>query len=135
MQSSKVKFKNCSSRLKTILEAEYLIVLEDDLSVSADFFIYFNWALDLFKIDPSLYCVSAWNDHGMNHAVASETVFNRVEYMPGLGWAMSREIINQLLPIWLPKERQTDWDLFLRKPSTRKGELSFINFVLKVTLN
>ena len=113
--------------LNNLSEAEYLIVLEDDLSVSADFFIYFNWALDLFKIDPTLYCVSAWNDHGMNHAVASETVFNRVEYMPGLGWAMSREIINQLLPIWLPKERQTDWDLFLRKPSIRKGKSFTVN--------
>ena len=37
--------------------AEYLIVLEDDLSVAPDFFVYFNWALDLFKIDPTLYCV------------------------------------------------------------------------------
>jgi len=102
-------------------DAEYLIVLEDDLSVSPDFFVYFNWALDLFKMDPTLYCVSAWNDHGMNHAVGGDTVVNRVEGMPGLGWAMSRSILDQLLPIWLPKERQTDWDLFLRKPSIRKG--------------
>lgn len=102
-------------------DAEYLIVLEDDLSVSPDFFVYFNWAFELFKIDPTLYCISAWNDHGMNHAVGSESMINRIEGMPGLGWAMSRQIINQLLPIWLPKERQTDWDLFLRKPSIRKG--------------
>ena len=101
--------------------AEYLIVLEDDLSVAPDFFVYFNWALDLFKIDPTLYCVSAWNDHGMNHAVGGDIVVNRVEGMPGLGWAMSRSILDELLPIWLPKERQTDWDLFLRKPSIRKG--------------
>ena len=70
-------FANFSFEIKIrikILDAEYLIVLEDDLSVSPDFFVYFNWTFELFKIDPTLYCISAWNDHGMNHAVGSESL-------------------------------------------------------------
>merc|ERR1719394_492001 len=41
--------------------------------------------------------------------------------MPGLGWAMSRKILDELLPKWLPKERYTDWDVWMRNPSNRKG--------------
>ena len=65
---------------------------------------------------------------------------NRVEGMPGLGWATSRAIINELLPKWLPKERYTDWDIWMRKPSIRKGTNYFIrhvnvdNFLLSVLL-
>ena len=41
-----------------ISDAEYLIILEDDLSVSADFFVYFDWSLELFSLDETLYCIS-----------------------------------------------------------------------------
>jgi len=104
-----------------ILDAQFLIIIEDDLTISPDFFLYFDWSLELFELDNSLYCISAWNDHGMNHAVGNETMFSRVEGMPGLGWAISRPIIDEILPKWLPKERMTDWDVWMRKPSIRKG--------------
>ena len=104
-----------------ISDAQFLIIIEDDLTISPDFFLYFDWSLELFELDNSLYCISAWNDHGMNHAVGNETMFSRVEGMPGLGWAISRPIIDEILPKWLPKERMTDWDVWMRKPSIRKG--------------
>lgn len=102
-------------------DAQFLIIIEDDLTISPDFFLYFDWSLELFELDNSLYCISAWNDHGMNHAVGNETMFSRVEGMPGLGWAISRPIIDEILPKWLPKERMTDWDVWMRKPSIRKA--------------
>ena len=42
--------------------AQYAIVLEEDLDVSPDFFSFFSQTVRLLEEDPSLYCVSAWND-------------------------------------------------------------------------
>ena len=41
-----------------------MIIVEDDLEISPDFFEYFTATLPLLKADPSLWCVSAWNDNG-----------------------------------------------------------------------
>ena len=42
---------------------DYVIVTEADLDVAPDFFSYFAQLLPVLAGDPSLYCVSAWNDH------------------------------------------------------------------------
>ena len=41
-------------------QAEYAIVLEEDLDVSPDFFSYFSQTKHLLAEDPSIYCISAW---------------------------------------------------------------------------
>lgn len=46
------------------LQYDAAILLEDDLEVAPDFFSYFAATLPLLERDPSLYCVSAWNDNG-----------------------------------------------------------------------
>ena len=43
-------------------KAKYLVILEEDLDVSIDFFNYFQQLVPLFEEDDSLYCISAWND-------------------------------------------------------------------------
>ena len=43
-------------------EAEYIIILEEDLEVSVDIFSYFSQLLPIMDEDDTLYCVSAWND-------------------------------------------------------------------------
>ena len=43
-------------------DAQYMIILEEDLEVSVDIFSYFSQLLPLMDEDKSLYCVSAWND-------------------------------------------------------------------------
>lgn len=48
-----------------------LIILEDDMLLAPDFFPYFLGLGRLMDADPSLYCVSSWNDHGQ---------------VPGLKW-------------------------------------------------
>ena len=45
-------------------KAEYLVVLEDDLAVSRDFVDYFAKLSGVMDKDPSIFCVSAWNDVG-----------------------------------------------------------------------
>lgn len=42
--------------------ANYLIILEEDLDVSADILSYFKQLLPVFENDESVYCISAWND-------------------------------------------------------------------------
>lgn len=41
-----------------------VVVVEDDLEVAPDFFEYFQATYPLLRTDPSLWCVSAWNDNG-----------------------------------------------------------------------
>ena len=38
--------------------------MQDDMTLAPDFFSYFDAALPLLDADPSLWCISSWNDHG-----------------------------------------------------------------------
>ena len=81
--------------------AKYAIVLEEDLDVSPDFFSYFSQTLRLLEEDPSVYCVSAWNDQGYEHTAADPARLLRVETMPGLGWILKRSLYKEELePRW-----------------------------------
>uniref|UniRef100_A0A8R1EQ04 Alpha-1,3-mannosyl-glycoprotein 2-beta-N-acetylglucosaminyltransferase n=1 Tax=Caenorhabditis japonica TaxID=281687 RepID=A0A8R1EQ04_CAEJA len=41
-----------------------VIITEDDLDISPDFFSYFSNTRYLLENDPKLWCVTAWNDNG-----------------------------------------------------------------------
>ena len=64
-------------------QANHIIIIEDDLQVASDFFHYMAHTLPIFELDEKIYCVSAWNDHGMDHAVGAPEKIYRVEGMPG----------------------------------------------------
>ena len=103
-------------------DAEFVIIVEDDLEVSVDFFEYFNHLMPALRVDESLYCISAWNDHGFVHSSYDPTTFYRVETMPGLGFMMKKSLIeNELLPKWPGSELHWDWDMWMRKVDVRKG--------------
>ena len=38
--------------------------VQDDMQLSPDFLSYFEATAPLLDADPSLFCVSSWNDHG-----------------------------------------------------------------------
>jgi len=46
--------------------------LSDDLDISPDFFDYFLATYPVLHADPSLWCVSAWNDNGKAELVSDE---------------------------------------------------------------
>ena len=46
------------------LNYETVIIVEDDLDIAPDFFEYFRATYPILKSDPTLWCVSAWNDNG-----------------------------------------------------------------------
>ncbi|XP_054280090.1 protein O-linked-mannose beta-1,2-N-acetylglucosaminyltransferase 1-like isoform X1 [Macrosteles quadrilineatus] len=102
--------------------AEYAIVLEEDLDVSEDFFSYFSQTVELLEKDPTLYCISAWNDQGYEHSSSNQSVLYRVETMPGLGWLLKRSLYKlELEPKWPSPEKMWDWDMWMRMNEVRKG--------------
>ncbi|XP_057379393.1 alpha-1,3-mannosyl-glycoprotein 2-beta-N-acetylglucosaminyltransferase-like [Daphnia carinata] len=96
-----------------------VIIVEDDLDVAPDFFSYFASTYQLLKNDPTLWCVSAWNDNGKASLVdvqhGSELLY-RSDFFPGLGWMITKQLWDELEPKW-PKSYWDDW---MRRPEQRK---------------
>lgn len=103
-------------------EANYAIVLEEDLDVSIDFFSFLSQTIHLLDGDDSLYCISAWNDQGYEHTAEDPSLLYRVESMPGLGWVLKKSLYkDELEPKWPTPEKLWDWDMWMRMPEQRKG--------------
>lgn len=96
---------------------DHVILIEDDMQIAPDFYSYFRQMRHLLDSDPSLLCVSAWNDNGRRPLVASSTQLYRSECFPGLGWLLNRRIWNEMRVKW-PKGFWDDW---LREPPQRNG--------------
>lgn len=95
-----------------------VIVLEDDLDIAPDFFEYFASLLPILRKDPSLFCVSAYNDNGRRtHISLLPDMLHRTDFFSGLGWLMTRELWKEIGPRW-PK---AFWDDWMRQPEQRKG--------------
>nr|SVE75135.1 EOG090X06K9 [Daphnia dolichocephala] len=96
-----------------------VIIVEDDLDVAPDFFSYFASTYQLLKSDPTLWCVSAWNDNGKARLVDMQQgsqLLYRSDFFPGLGWMITKELWDELEPKW-PKSYWDDW---MRRPEQRK---------------
>ncbi|KAG6923481.1 mannosyl (alpha-1,3-)-glycoprotein beta-1,2-N-acetylglucosaminyltransferase [Chelydra serpentina] len=95
------------------------IVVEDDLEVAPDFFEYFQAAFPLLLADPSLWCVSAWNDNGKEQMVEAgrAELLYRTDFFPGLGWLLLSELWDELEPKW----PRAFWDDWMRQPEQRRS--------------
>ncbi|GLD53098.1 alpha-1,3-mannosyl-glycoprotein 2-beta-N-acetylglucosaminyltransferase [Lates japonicus] len=96
-----------------------VVIVEDDLEVAPDFFEYFRALLPLLKSDPSLWCVSAWNDNGRDGYVdpGKANLLYRTDFFPGLGWMLLREVWEELEPKW----PASFWDDWMRQPEQRRN--------------
>ncbi|XP_050398754.1 alpha-1,3-mannosyl-glycoprotein 2-beta-N-acetylglucosaminyltransferase [Patella vulgata] len=95
-----------------------VIIVEDDLDISPDFYEYFSATYPLLKEDPHLWCVSAWNDNGKANLVSDEPeLLYRSDFFPGLGWMIERSLWLELGPKW----PETFWDDWMRHPGQRQG--------------
>ena len=63
----------------------HVIIVEDDMLFSPDFLRYFEAMAVLLELDSSLFCISAYNDYGLQGEFRSEQhrMF-RTSYFPGL---------------------------------------------------
>nr|ABH03465.1 POMGnT1 [Danio rerio] len=103
-------------------DADFAIVLEEDLDISIDFFSFLGQTIHLLHEDDSLYCISAWNDQGYEHTAEDPSLLYRVESMPGLGWVLKKSLYkDELEPKWPTPEKLWDWDMWMRMPEQRKG--------------
>ncbi|XP_003737217.1 alpha-1,3-mannosyl-glycoprotein 2-beta-N-acetylglucosaminyltransferase [Galendromus occidentalis] len=106
---------------KTFLDLNYnsVIIVEDDLEIAPDFFSYFESLLPILEADPSLYCVSAWNDNGKAGLIQTDnsSLLYRSDFFPGLGWMMTRDLWLELMTKW-PK---AFWDDWIREPEQRRN--------------
>ena len=76
--------------------------LSDDLEVSVDFFEYFLALHPLLRDDPTLYCISAWNDNGKRSVIdeSSPDLLYRTDFFPGLGWMLTQSVWKELMTKW-----------------------------------
>eukprot|EP00934_Nitzschia_sp_Nitz4_P001859 Nitzschia sp. Nitz4//scaffold4_size323378//233615//235062//NITZ4_000692-RA/size323378-snap-gene-0.467-mRNA-1//-1//CDS//3329553495//1859//frame0 len=93
-----------------------VIILEEDIHTSPDFFSYFQATAPLLDSDPNLLAVSAFNDNG--HMAQDPTRLLRSDFFPGLGWMMNRDLWKSELEAKWP---QAYWDDWLREPDQRQG--------------
>ncbi|NXX15070.1 MGAT1 acetylglucosaminyltransferase, partial [Podargus strigoides] len=95
-----------------------VIVVEDDLEVAPDFYEYFEAALPLLRADPTLWCVSAWNDNGREQMIdaGDAELLYRTDFFPGLGWLFLGELWDELEPKW----PRAFWDDWMRQPEQRR---------------
>ncbi|XP_060775984.1 protein O-linked-mannose beta-1,2-N-acetylglucosaminyltransferase 1 isoform X3 [Neoarius graeffei] len=103
-------------------DANFAIVLEEDLDISIDFYSFLSQTIHLLNEDESIYCISAWNDQGYEHTAEDPSLLYRVESMPGLGWVLKKSLYkDELEPKWPTPEKLWDWDMWMRMPEQRKG--------------
>jgi len=105
-----------------------VLVLEDDLEISVDFFEYFAALAPVYDTDVSTFSVSGWNDNGMNKVVKDNTNLLRTDVFPGLGWMLNRRIWSELSTKW----PLAFWDDWMREPEQSKGRSSIIPEVNRV---
>lgn len=94
-----------------------LIILEDDMQLAVDFFSYFEAGAALLDTDPSLYCISSWNDHGQAAHAQDALRLERSDFFPGLGWMLTNTLWQSLRTGW----PAAYWDDWMRLSSIRQG--------------
>jgi len=110
-------YKKALDKIFSETDLDSLIILEEDIEIAPDFFDYFETTQRLLDEDPSLLCVSAWNDLGQEKFVRDPYALRRSNFFPGLGWLLTRRLWDELSPKW----PTGFWDDWIREPEQRKG--------------
>merc|ERR1719353_2693353 len=81
--------------------ARSLVVLTDDEVLSPDILSYFAQLEPILQKDKTLWCVSAWNNHGLASYVADHTALMRTDWFSGVAWMVRGEtVLKELLSTW-----------------------------------
>jgi len=119
------------SALKWLFQTQGMpraLVLEDDLEIAVDFFEYFSSLAPIYDEDPTVFCVSAWNDNGMTKVVKDNRNILRTDVFPGLGWMINRRIWDELSVKW-PLAFWDDWMREKEQPRGRSCIMPEVNRV------
>ncbi|CAI5445954.1 unnamed protein product [Caenorhabditis angaria] len=98
---------------------ETVIIIEDDLMIAPDFFSYFLATKKLLLNDPTLLCVSAWNDNSMPDLIDQNatSLLYRTDFFAGLGWMLTKSLWTEIGHRW----PNAYWDDWLREPQQRRN--------------
>eukprot|EP00873_Tetraselmis_striata_P019772 jgi/Tetstr1/440036/TSEL_028395.t1 len=94
-----------------------VVVVEDDMTFSPDFLLYFQATAALLGEDDSIWCISSWNDNGHQQLASNAHRLSRTSFFPGLGWLMPRKMWEEVGPKW-PDD---NWDFWLRREDVARG--------------
>jgi len=106
---------------------ERVIILEDDMELSPDFFSFFEATAPILDADPTLWCVSSWNDNGLEPFVSDPKQVYRSDFFPGLGWMLTKREWAELGTMWttgppsIPGIFGGYWDDWMRSNEVRRG--------------
>ena len=104
---------------------ERVIILEEDIEVSRDFFSLMNATAHILDTDETLLAVSAYNDNGNENHVLDPKRLVRSDFFPGLGWMINRETWEGPTkhPEAALKGRWPNgfWDDWIREADVRRG--------------
>ncbi|KAK7065778.1 hypothetical protein SK128_014284 [Halocaridina rubra] len=108
--------------------APTVIILDEDVEVSPDFFFYMQQTLWLLKEDPSIYCISGFGrppDLAHNY-----TKLYRGVSQVSWGYAVTLDFIREALPIWLnyPEDKGGLYDYWLYEHVAHGRECVFPEF-------
>ncbi|KAK3095030.1 hypothetical protein FSP39_009364 [Pinctada imbricata] len=113
-------YKWALNQIFNVFNYSAVIIVEDDLDISPDFYEYFSATFKILHEDDSLWCVSAWNDNGKNGMVSDDSeLLYRTDFFPGLGWMMEGHTWQELAPKW----PEAFWDDWMRAPEQRKDRV------------
>ncbi|CAB3403814.1 unnamed protein product [Caenorhabditis bovis] len=99
----------------------HVLITEEDLDIGLDFFSYFEWGRKILDAYPEVWCISAWNDNGLEDRIdenSPEKVY-RSDFFPGLGWMLKKNVWDELSPIFA----KIYWDDWMRTPEVRKNRV------------
>jgi hypothetical protein len=125
--------RHVGSILRRVFETEIfenIILLEDDLLVSPDFFDYFSRVGGLLHpnnpASDGLFCVSAWNDHAFENSnfVFDESQVIRTNWYPGLGVMFNKSVWIDYWKTEWPFWDAPDWnhDQWIRNESSMRDK-------------
>ncbi|KAK3859569.1 hypothetical protein Pcinc_034331 [Petrolisthes cinctipes] len=96
-------------------EANFSIILEDDLDLAQDFISYFHQTAPLLRKDPFLFFVNAFNYNSYTHTAHDPSRLYRAHGIPGYGWMTSRSAAHEMLAGWAPlNQTGVSWDWWVR---------------------
>ncbi|KAI6204692.1 hypothetical protein M3Y94_00705700 [Aphelenchoides besseyi] len=98
-----------------------VLITEDDLDISADFFSFFTNTRQILDLDPTVWCISAWNDNGASTVTdqSRTELLYRTDFFPGLGWMLKAETWAELTGKW----PDFYWDDWMRQPEVRRNRV------------
>lgn len=107
-----------NTELKNV-SPNHVIIMEDDLEVSEDFYTFMIAGSQILDANPNLYCVSAWNDNGkpdfIDNSPKANFKMHYSDFFSGLGWILKKNIWEE----WESKWPKAYWDDWVRLPEQR----------------